>query len=299
MINYNWNHPDNVLEMGIGLSCCPSPKEADLSKVWSRHRTSIIDLLSSLQGIHIIVQNLDERVRSEKDVFAYIRELNLKLNFKSDSSHLWHLLPNGSYTIEVTVAGLPNSMVKYMVPIQLAEFTEVVFVLPPNEMMPKFIVLFLMVCTSMVILICVVMFCRCCSRANYINTGKWLHKIDQRGAIRGSKVRGGKHHHRPSHDGFQLLARGGSKAKSLFEDDDESEDDILDKSIKQYGLKMPPVKIYHDEFSSQSSEDELPSYEQNSFSNVKQNGGGRVDVIERGRRSQNWPTSRQEKPIKM
>ena len=73
LTNYNWNHPDNVLHMQIGLSCCPSPNESDLSKVWSRHRSSLIDLFSSLQGIHIIVENLDHRFTDgENDAFVYI-----------------------------------------------------------------------------------------------------------------------------------------------------------------------------------------------------------------------------------
>ena len=298
MINYNWNHPDNVLQMEIGLSCCPSPHEADLSKVWSRHRASLIDLFSSLQGIHVIVENLDERFTSEMDAFVYIREVDLKIKFKNGIGHIWHLLPNGTYTIEVTVPTIPQPMIKYMVPIQVAEFQEVVFLLPPNRMMPKFFVLFLMACVSMVILICVAMFCRCCGRGEYGNNSKWLNQMDQHR----SKGRNSKSHHRPSYDGFQLLTRGGGKAKTLFEEDDESEDDMLDKSMKQYGLKMPPTKIYRDEFSSQSSEDELPRHEHNTFLRERYNNVGGVDIIGRSRRSpeqQKWPPSSQETILNM
>ena len=303
MINYNWHHPDNVLQMGIGLSCCASPSETDLSKVWSRHRSSLIGLFSSLQGIHIIVENLDDVLGSETDAFAYIREIDLKLYFKKGHGHIWHLLPNGMYTVEVTVPGLPKPMIKYMVPIHVAEFTEVVFLLPPNQMMPKFFVLFLMACSSMIILICVVVFCRCCSKGDYSNNGKWLNQIEPHGSSRGSKGRGAKSHHRPNYDGFQLLTRGGGKAKSLFEDDDESEEEMLDKSMKQYGLRMPPTKIYRDEFSSQSSDDELPRQERNSFLNIRQNGvggGEGVDIRRNGRKSQQkWPQLSQETILNM
>ena len=297
IINYNWHNPDNVLHIQIGLSCCASPREVDLSKVWSRHRSSLIDLFSSLQGIHIIVENLDNRFSSEEGASAYIREIDLTLNFKNGHGHIWHLLPNGVYTVEVTVAGLPKPMIKYMVPIQVAEFTEVVFLLPPNQMMPKFFVLLIMTCASMIILICAVVFCRCCGKNDYSNNSKWLNQIEQHGSIRGSKGRVAKSHHRPNYEGFQLLTRGGGKAKSLFEDD-ESEEEFLDRSMKQYGLKMPPTKIYRDEFSSQSSEDELQRQEHNSFLNVRQN-GARVDVIRNNRKSQKWPQSSQETILNM
>ena len=285
IVNYNWNHPDNVLHMQIGLSCCPSPNESDLSKVWSRHRSSLIDLFSSLQGIHVIVENLDHRFTDgEDDAFVYIREIDLKLCFKNGVGHVWHLVPNGTYTVEVTVPGLDKPMIKYMVPVQVAEFTEVFFLLPSNQMMPKFFVIFTMACFSMVMLFCVVILCRCCARGEYGSNTKWLNHIDQHGSIRGSKGRGSKSHNRPSYDGFQLLTRGGGKSKTLFEES-ESEDDMLDKSMKQYGLKMPPTKIYRDEFSSQSSEDELPTHDQNSFLHNRHNNRVQgVDIIGNSRK---------------
>jgi hypothetical protein len=301
MINYNWNHPDNVLHMGIGLSCCPSPHEADLSKVWSRHRTSLIDLFSSLQGIHVIVENLDHRFTDgEMDAFAYIREMDLKLYFKNGIGHIWHLLPNGTYTIEVTVPGITKPMIKYMVPVQVAEFQEVYFLLPSNQMMPKFFLIFMMACISMVMLIGVVMFCRCCARGSPNN--KWFNKIEQHNSLRGSKGRSGKSHHRPSYDGFQLLTRGGGKSKSLFEDDDESDEDMLDKSMKQYGLKMPPTKIYRDEFSSQSSDDEFPRNEDNTFLHNRHNNivGGKVGIVGSNRKvshQEKWPPKSSQETI--
>ena len=205
-------------------------------------------------------------VVAEGDAVAYIKELDLHLNFKSDQTHVWHVLPKGIYTVNVTIVGHAESMTKYMVPIQIAEFTEVVFVLPPNQMIPKFVALFLIACISMVVMICAAVVCRCCGNTTG-NSAKWLSQSDNHnGSFRSSKTRT---HHRPSHDGFQLLTRGGAKAKSLFpSDDDESEDEILaNKSMKQYGLKMATAKVYHDELSSQSSEED-----ENSFLHIRQNG---------------------------
>merc|ERR1719273_1209094 len=45
MANYNWQHVDQVLELGIGVSCCPKPKEETLSAVWNRIRPAIVGLL--------------------------------------------------------------------------------------------------------------------------------------------------------------------------------------------------------------------------------------------------------------
>ena len=76
---------------------------------------------------------------------------------------------------------------------------------------------------------------------------------------------------------------------------------MLDKSMKQYGLKMPPTKIYRDEFSSQSSEDELPGKEHNSFLYNRHNNISRVDIIGNDRRSEGhrWPQSSQETILNM
>ena len=55
--------------------------------------------------------------------------------------------------------------------------------------------------------------------------------------------------------------------------------------MKQYGLKMPPTKIYRDEFSSQSSEDELPTHDQNSFLHNRHNNRVQgVDIIGNSRK---------------
>ena len=50
MTNFNWRHTDNVLELGIGVSCCPKPTEETLSDIWARTRPGLISLLNSLQG---------------------------------------------------------------------------------------------------------------------------------------------------------------------------------------------------------------------------------------------------------
>ena len=67
MTNYNWNIR-HTLELGIGISCCPFPAEAQLIGVWNRHRNSLLSLIASLPGVHVIVENSDVTVK--------IKELN-------------------------------------------------------------------------------------------------------------------------------------------------------------------------------------------------------------------------------
>ena len=49
MINYNW-FEKGILELGVGVSCCSAPAEAQLGTVWGRQRGGLINLISSLQG---------------------------------------------------------------------------------------------------------------------------------------------------------------------------------------------------------------------------------------------------------
>ena len=95
MINYNWNHPNNILELGVGLSCCPTPKEEDLTLIWARHRHSLVGLLSNLQGIRLELQN---SAYPPEEAKATILELNITLPFDVHGQ-LWHLLPSGVNSI--------------------------------------------------------------------------------------------------------------------------------------------------------------------------------------------------------
>lgn len=231
MINYNWNHRDNVLELGIGLACCPSPSEKDLATVWDRHRRSLIGLLSSLQGLHIRVDHL----YSSSDAFATIKELDLKLPV-NEYGNLWHLLSNGSYTVTVEVDS--HIPITKIVTVVSGEFTEVIYRLPYEPTMPRFVVVLILASVTMCVLLCSLA-CHC-------------------------RQQNGKH--RRTYDGFQLLSR---EERNLFEDEDEEEEDleIFDKGVEQYGLKMPPTKVYHDVTSS-SSEAEEESFMQVSPSDV-------------------------------
>lgn len=56
-----------------------------------------------------------------------------------------------------------------------------------------------------------------------------------------------------SYEGFQLLSR---EERHMFEDDDDEEVEIFDKSVEQFGLKMPPTKVYRDMTSSSDEEAE-------------------------------------------
>ena len=249
MTNYNWNHSDHVLEFGIGVSCCPSPEEKDLVKIWNRHRKSLINLLTSLQGIHVVVEDMESSYVSSgydvNDATVYISELDLTLKTK-DYGHLWHLLPNGTYTVKVTVEGHDVPMTK-IVRVITASFTEVVFRLPPRQaFVPKFIVLFLMASTFLVAMLSAFV-CKCCKR-------------------NGLKRR--KTATRPSYKGFQPL----NKDDNLFNDDEEDNMELMEQSVEQYGLA--PTKIYHDETSSMSSSsgDEL---DKEAFLHVKSSNGKR------------------------
>ena len=121
MANYNWQHVDQVLELGIGVSCCPKPKEETLSTVWNRIRPAIVGLLNSLQGIHIYVSNMDGRQAS-----VVIEEMG-KLSLPIDEyGHLWHMTTNGTFTITVTVDAFfeyPSSIWSFVIPLTLKSTT--------------------------------------------------------------------------------------------------------------------------------------------------------------------------------
>ena len=91
MTNYNWRHPDNVLELGIGVSCCPKPTEEMLSSIWARTRPGFIGLLNSLQGIHVFVSNINDRKAQ-----VTIKEVGNDVKLSVDQfGHMWHLLAKG------------------------------------------------------------------------------------------------------------------------------------------------------------------------------------------------------------
>lgn len=226
MINYNWLHPDNVLEMGIGVSCCPKPSEAKLSNVWNRMRPGLIGLLNSLQGIHIYVNNIDGRqAKVTIEEAGGGRQLNLMVD---QYGHLWHLLNSGTVTVTVKVEGF-TPMTK-LVRIFSAEFTDVDFNLPYTSGMPRAMTAVALSSVILCILLC----------------SLFIHCRQER--KKGTR----------SYDGFQLLSR---EERQMFEDEeDEDEEEIFDKSVEQFGLKMPPTKVYRDITSSSEDETEEEAF---------------------------------------
>jgi len=292
MTNYHWRHPDNVLELGIGLSCCAQPQEAQLTGIWNRHRKSLLNLLFSLQGLHVVIEDVSA-VGSGYDLdqaTVHIAELNLTLHTKDSSGQLWHLLPNGTYTVEVNLPGLNRDnnhqpMVK-MARVMTSTFTEVVFRLPPRRaLLPKLILTFFLV-SSLMFLALGVFLCKCCRKKGQLfccDIGS-SPKRGRRGKRGGSSSSSAK---RPSYRGFQPL----SKDDNLFNDDDDEEEDddeedsieLMDRGMEQYGLKLAPTKIYHDEESS-SSVTSSTTEDEEAFIHVKSGANGVGDVATNAKR---------------
>lgn len=216
MMNYNWNHPDNVLELGIGLACCPKPKAEALSTVWNRVRPGLISLLNALQGIHVFVNNLNGR-----QAFVTVKEMS-GLHLQVDQyGHLWHLMDNGTYTVTISIDGFVP--LTKLVRVLSAEFTEVNYNLPYKSGLPRAITVLILSSVVLAVLLCwLLVHCR----------------QEKKKAIR-------------SYEGFQLLSR---EERHMFEDEEDEETEIFDKSVEQFGLKMPPTQVYRDVTS--SSEDE-------------------------------------------
>ena len=219
-INYNWQHKDNVLELGIGLTCCPKPKEKELQNVWDKTRPALVGLLNSLQGIHVYVSNIDGREA------VIVIEDNLILSLGPEG-HLWHLMSNGTVTVTLKVEGFVP-MTK-LVRVFAAEFTEVNFDLPYPSGIPRAVTVLIISSIILVILLCMLA----------------SHCRSQEGK---KSVR--------SYEGFQLLSRD---ERHIFEEDmmmdEEDEVEFFDKSVEQFGLKMPPSKVYRD-FTDSSEEEE-------------------------------------------
>ena len=46
MANYNWESA-GVIELSVGLACCPWAPEDRLGAIWDRHRKSLVDLIDT------------------------------------------------------------------------------------------------------------------------------------------------------------------------------------------------------------------------------------------------------------
>ena len=223
MANYNWHHSANVLELGIGVACCPKPSEDKLSGVWNRIRPGLVGLINSLQGIHVYISNIDDRV-AKVSIESSGRQIQVEVD---QYGHLWHLLETGSVTVTVTVDGfLPMTK---LVRIFAAEFTEVDFNLPYSSGLPKAMTAVVLSSIILCILLCsLLIHCR----------------QERKKSVR-------------SYEGFQLLSR---QERQMFEDEEDEEAEIFDKSVEQFGLKMPPTKVYRDITSSSDDEEEEGSF---------------------------------------
>ena len=155
MANFNWGFRQ-TLELGIGLSCCPSPKEEDLGKIWGRHRSSLLGLFNDLQGIHIKIENIG----SSTEATVYIKELDRTMEITGNNyGHVWHLLAEGRYTVTISVAGF-EEMTK-VVTVVPAAFTDVVFILPYNQARVPKMVMLIMMGTFITIILLFWLYCRC------------------------------------------------------------------------------------------------------------------------------------------
>ena len=88
-----WRASLQVLELGIGVSCCPKPTEEMLSSIWARTRPGLIGLLNGLQGIHVFVSNINGQKAQ-----VTIKELGNDVKLYVDQyGHMWHLLAKGKW----------------------------------------------------------------------------------------------------------------------------------------------------------------------------------------------------------
>ena len=146
MINYNFD--SSLIELGLGISCCPKPNEGkDLSSVWNRIQPAMTNLINSLQGIHISVSNFDGQ--SGAVIIQELSDLKLRLD---DRGHLWYLMNNGTFTITVEVEGYVP-MTK-MVRVLTSEFTEINFALPYSSGLPRAIGVLILSSVIVSIMLC-------------------------------------------------------------------------------------------------------------------------------------------------
>ena len=246
MINYNMEKL-GVLELGIGLSCCPAPPEEKLGTIWDRHRPSLIKLLESLQGIHVTVENIG----NAEPFVVHIKETG-QTSTVTEYGHFWALLEEGQYTVVVSVYGFEDKT--KLVSVSKASFTNVKFVLPESRPTIPFFVLLVLLGTGVTLFLMVFLYCK--KRLNF-----------------GSSLKNGQSSgHSRSHNGFQLLGRrrGGEDSNLFFhdeeEDDEEEEFEFMTNGMASYGLKpnsstsaVAAARVYRDEPSSEEEGETLLS----------------------------------------
>jgi len=90
------------------MASVTSKKEFYTLDFRSKYRRSLVGLLSSLQGVHLELENSGFPADEAR---ATIAELNLTLPFDVHGQ-LWHLLPTGRFTISVTTRDSQRPTVK-------------------------------------------------------------------------------------------------------------------------------------------------------------------------------------------
>lgn len=230
MLNYNWA-AKGTLEMAIGVGmCCEAAdkSESEVSRLWFRHHISLINLLSSIEGIHVQIDNwtasqtASVQIKETQEVFPVW-----------DYGQWWHILPAGQYTVTVKVSG-HNDMIKVVTVIP-ESITDVVFALPAGQDHLPGLLIFILV--TLVCFGALGLIYYCCYRQRIRKT------------------------RRQSYNGFSLLARD---ERNLFHDDVEDDDDeeeeiefLSEGMTKPYSVRKPKNgKVYQDLPTSSSEEDD-------------------------------------------
>ncbi|XP_040575872.1 carboxypeptidase D [Lepeophtheirus salmonis] len=197
MSNMNWNEFE-IIELGLGISCCPYPEVTELTHIWSRHRRSLLSLISSgLQGIHISIPQEGSSVQ--------IQEISSN-DFLVDNGNLWIALPEGLYTLSIDIPG--HITTNKIVRVYTGEFTHILSPLPPTSGLPKMIVLLIILATFAALLFLGPFYCHC--------------------------RRERRKRRRRNYDGFTPLHGSSWKGDSRYTDEDEFEDDVEEDDIESH-----------------------------------------------------------------
>ncbi len=159
LVNHVWERagPRAVaLSPGVGAGadgCCAAPDAAAVGAAWDRHRPALLAMATSayLQGAHIQVEGagLDPDFR----VYLADRDL-LLLPASSGQGHLWHLLPEGAYTVRVSVDGYADET-KLVTVEEKGGFTDVVFAVEPKApAVPRLVVACMTMTIFLLLLLC-------------------------------------------------------------------------------------------------------------------------------------------------
>eukprot|EP00096_Caligus_rogercresseyi_P011871 TRINITY_DN4820_c0_g1_i1.p1 TRINITY_DN4820_c0_g1~~TRINITY_DN4820_c0_g1_i1.p1 ORF type:complete len:1605 (-),score=512.70 TRINITY_DN4820_c0_g1_i1:1196-6010(-) len=202
MSNTNWNSFE-LLELSLGISCCPHPKLQDLSRIWSRSRRPLIGLIASgLQGIHVSLPQAPVGTSVSLESMG-----SQSFPLGEDDMSLWIPLPEGTYTLVLNIPGhLPT---KKLVRVTSGEFTRLLSPLPPSSSLPKMMRFLLFLLAAAVLL----------------SIGPFLYHCRRERRKR----------RRRSYEGLQMTNRDRSRKEYLlYKDDSESDSDGDDVAATTY-----------------------------------------------------------------